>query len=92
LDRLYNPSSDIAAYRCRVLVEGHYARASVPLPRRHLRLLLLAGLLAAALLVAVLAGAVANTQPAASTGCRHVTVAMTTGGATIEHCGPRAGR
>ena len=57
------------------------------MPTRDKPMLLAGGLLTLALLVVVLVSSIAGTHPDPSPGCKRVTVAMSTGGATIERCG-----
>jgi hypothetical protein len=69
-----------------VLVEGHWQRVNSPVPARDRPLLVVGGLVTLALLVVVLIGSIADSHPAPSSGCKRVTVAMSTGGATVERC------
>jgi hypothetical protein len=72
-------------------LEGHWQRQNTPLaalPRRDMRALIVGALAVVALIAIVLVGTVAGSTPRASAGCKRVTVAMTTGGASIERCGP----
>jgi hypothetical protein len=76
-------------------LEGHWARQNAPLipsSRRELRVLLVAGILALLATAAVCLALVGAESPNARPGCKRVTVAMTTGGATIEHCGYKTDR
>jgi TRAP-type C4-dicarboxylate transport system permease large subunit len=45
-------------------------------------------LIAVTIVLCVAFSAIAGSQPAARAGCHHEVVAMTTGGATVERCGP----
>jgi hypothetical protein len=72
-----------------VLAEGHWSRANAPIPARDRPMLAIGALVAAALVVVALAASIADSHPQASSGCKRVTVAMSTGGATIERCDPR---
>ena len=73
-------------------LEGHWERTRTPistLPGRDMRVLLVGALVASAIALVVLVSAIANKRPSASSGCRREVVAMSTGGATIQHCGGR---
>ena len=72
-----------------VPLQGHWARQNSPLTpssRREARVLLIAGALAAIATIAVCFALFATSGPAAKPGCKRTVVAMSTGGATIEHC------
>ena len=74
-------------------LQGHWARQNAPLipsSRRELRLLLAAAVVALVATIAVCWALISAEAPSASPGCKRVVVAMTTGGATIERCGPSA--
>lgn len=71
-----------------VPLEGHFQRVNAPVASRELPMLVVGAIVAIALLVIVAAASIAGSHPSASAGCERVTVAMTTGGATIEHCKP----
>jgi hypothetical protein len=70
-------------------LEGHWNRQQTglqALPARQLRALLVGALLTVALLVTVVIAAVSNSAPAPHPGCERVTVATSTGGASVERC------
>jgi hypothetical protein len=70
-------------------LQGHWARQNAPLipsSRREARVLLVTGLIALAATALVCWALLVADSPNARPGCKRVTVAMSTGGATIEHC------
>jgi hypothetical protein len=58
------------------------------LTARDARVVVIGALIAVAIVLGVAFSAIAGSQPAARAGCHHEVVAMTTGGATVERCGP----
>jgi hypothetical protein len=72
-----------------VPLEGQWERQNTPLAamtRREIRVLLVSAATVVVVLAVVIVAAVAGSHPVASAGCHRETVAMSTGGATIERC------
>jgi hypothetical protein len=72
-----------------VPLEGHWARQNAPFTptsSREWRGLLVGAFVAALVTIAVAWAIASDSRPAPAPGCRHVVVATSTGGATIERC------
>lgn len=73
-------------------LEGHWERQQAPLRTlsvKEKRVLLIGAVLAVALLLSVVLGALANVSPSVSNGCHREVVATSTGGASVERCPTR---
>ena len=76
-------------------LEGHWARQNssfVPTDRRELRVVVIGGVLAAVLTVAVVVTLLLGSARTAEPGCHYTTVASTTGGATVKVCDSKTTR
>jgi hypothetical protein len=71
-----------------VPLEGHWERVNAPVSRADRPLLVAGGVLATLLTLIVLGAVLIGSDPAPSKGCTREVVAMSMGGATVEHCRP----
>ena len=68
-------------------LEGHWERVNTPVTRADRPLLVAGAVFATLLTLAVLGAALIGSDRAPAKGCTREVVAMTMGGATVEHCG-----
>lgn len=73
-----------------VPLESHWERVNTPVTRADRPLLLAGGILATLLTLVLLGTALIGSDPAPAKGCTREVVAMSMGGATVEHCRPPA--